>query len=51
MLIIKICLNLVNLRESDTGYIVVIIIADLREKANIKYVWLTELVQRSNIHI
>ena len=34
MQIIKICLNFVNLGESDTGYIVVIIIANLtrREK-------------------
>jgi recombinational DNA repair protein RecR len=49
--IIKTWLNIVNLREFDTGYIVVTImqISTIRSE-NIKYVWLTELIQRSNIH-
>jgi hypothetical protein len=49
--IIKTWLNIVNLREFDTGYIVVAImqISTIRS-GNTKYVWLTELIQRSNIH-
>ena len=43
-------LNLVNLRESNTDYIVGNYIAELMNRANIKYVWLTELIQRPNIH-
>gem|GEM_PF-5156331 len=49
--IMKTWLNFVNLREFATGYIVVTImqISTIRSE-NTKYVWLTELIQRSNIH-